>query len=123
MMSTAELGLAIAESLRYLGNINIPGDFSGNVDVKIPTDDIILLYEIFEQLIENNMSEILGIYVKLENSAGVILKMIVEGVNVVLDDDIKEKLFQAGIPVSVRYEDEISYVRFRLKKEVEEYAF
>ncbi len=118
LMSTVELGLAIAESLRYLGNVNIPSDYIGNGNIKISTDDVILLYEIFERLLEDNLSSLQAVYVKLEDSAGIILKVILEGIHAVLDEDTKESLFQAGIPVTIKYEDEISYVRFRLSKEV-----
>ncbi len=118
LMSTAELGMAIAESLRYLGNINIPTDYVGDGNVKIPTDDVILLYEVFEILVENSLSNLKAVYVKLEDSAGIVLKMTMEGVSAVLDEETKEKLFQAGIPVTIRHEDEISYIRFRLTKEV-----
>lgn len=118
MMSTAELGMAIAESLRYLGNADIPTDYVGNGNVKLPADDVILLYEIFEKLIENTLSDLKAVYVKIENAAGIILKITLEGVNVALSEDAKDKLFQAGIPVTIKYEDEISYIRFRLTKEV-----
>ena len=118
MMSTAELGMAIAESLRYLGNVEIPTDYVGNANVKIPTDDVILLYEIFEKLVENTLSNLNAVYVKLEDSAGIILKITLEGVSAALDEDAKDKLFQAGIPVTIKQEDENSYIRFRLTKEV-----
>jgi len=112
------LGMAIAESLRYLGNVNIPSAYVGNGDVKIPTDDAILLYEIFEGLVEENLSNLQAVYVKMEDASGMVLKITLEGVCVALDEEIKEKLFQAGIPVTIKHEDEISYVRFRLTKEV-----
>ncbi len=117
MMSSAELGMAIAESLRYLGNIGIPTDYVGDGNVKIPTSDVILLYEIFEKLVESALPDVKAVYVKIENSADSVLKLTLEGVSVVLDDNTKEKLFQVGIPVTVKYEDEISYIRFRLTKE------
>jgi len=117
-MSTAELGMAIAESLRYLGNVNIPTDYVGNGNVKIPTEDVILLYETFEILIENSLSDLKAVYVKLEDAAGIVLKITLEGVSAVFDEDTKEKLFQAGIPVTIKYEDEASYIRFRLTREV-----
>ena len=117
MMSTAELGMAIAESLRYLKNVDIPTDYIGNGSVKLPSDDVILIYEIFEKLIENTLSDLKAVYVKLENTAGMVLKITLEGVNAVLSEDAKDKLFQAGIPVTIKYEDEISYIRFRLTKE------
>ncbi len=122
MMSTAELGMAIAESLRYLGNADIPTDFAENGNVKIPADDVILLYEIFERLIENTLSDLKAVYVKLENSAGAVLKLTLEGVSAALSEEAKDKLFQAGIPVTIKYEDEVSYIRFRLTKGVKEYA-
>ncbi len=117
-MSTAELGMAIAESLRYLRNVDIPTDYVGNGDAKIPTDNVILLYEIFERLIENALSDLKAVYVKLENSAGIVLKITLEGVCAILREETKEKLFHSGIPVTVKYEDEISYIRFRLTREV-----
>jgi len=118
MMSTAELGMAIAESLRYLANVDIPTAYVGNVNVKIPTDDVILLYEIFEKLIENTLSDLKAVYVKLENSAGIVLKLTLEGVSAALSEETKEKLFQIGIPVTIKYEDDNSYIRFRLTREV-----
>ena len=118
MMSTAELGMAIGESLRYLGNMNIPSAYVGNVDVNIPTDNVVLLYEIFERLVEESLSSLKAVYVKVENSSGIILKIILEGASAVLDEETKDKLFQVGIPVTIKYEDEISYIRFRLTREV-----
>ena len=118
MMSIAELGMAIGESLRYLGNVDIPTAYMGNANAKIPTDDIILLYEIFENLVEHSLAKLQAVYVKLENSTGIILKITLEGVNAVLSENTKDKLFQAGIPVTIKYEDENSYIRFRLTKEV-----
>lgn len=118
MMSTAELGMAIAESLRYLGNVDIPSAYIGNANIKIPTDDVILLYEIFENFVENYLSSLQAVYVKLEESAGIVLKITLEGICAVLDEGAKEKLFRAGIPVTIKYEDEISYIRFRLTKGV-----
>ena len=122
MMSTAELGMAIAESLRYLGNADIPTDFAENGNVKIPANDVILLYEIFERLIEDTLSDLKAVYVKLENSAGAVLKLTLEGVSAALSEEAMDKLFQAGIPVTIKYEDEVSYIRFRLTKGVKEYA-
>lgn len=118
MMSTAELGMAVAESLRYLGNLDIPAAYVGNVDVKIPAEDVFLLYGIFEKLVEDALSDLKAVYVKLENSGGIIFKITLEGVNAVLSETTKEKLFQAGIPATIKYEDEISYLRFRLTREV-----
>jgi hypothetical protein len=118
MMSIAELGMAIGESLRYLGNVDIPTAYMGNANAKIPTDDIILLYEIFEKLVEHSLSKLQAVYVKLENSTGIILKITLEGVNATLSENTKDKLFQAGIPVTIKNEDENSYIRFRLTKEV-----
>jgi len=118
MLSTAELGMAIAESLRYLGNINIPCSYVGNGNVNIPAEDIILIYEIFESLIEYDLSQLQAVSVKMEDAVGIVLKITLEGVNAILNEDMKEMLFQRGIPATIRYEDEISYVRFRLTKEV-----
>ena len=117
-MSTAELGMAIAESLRYLGNINIPCAYVGKGDVRLPTDTVILLYKIFEGLVEANLPKLQAVYVKMEDTMGIVLKITLEGIRAVLDEDTKEKLFQAGIPVTIKYEEEISYVRFRLAREV-----
>jgi len=68
--------------------------------------------------VENTLSNLKAVYVKLEDSAGIILKITLEGVSAALDEDAKDKLFQAGIPVTIKQEDENSYIRFRLTKEV-----
>ena len=67
---------------------------------------------------EESLSSLKAVYVKVENSSGIILKIILEGVSAVLDEETKDKLFQVGIPVTIKYEDEISYIRFRLTREV-----
>ena len=118
MMNTAELGMAIAESLRYLGNINIPGDLVSDENVKISSRDAILLYEVFEKLLEDKLTELQAVYVKLETAAEVVLKITLEGIHVVFDEATNKKILEAGIPVAINYEDEVSYVRFRVKREV-----
>lgn len=118
MMSIAELGMAISESLRYLGNVNIPTDYDGNINVKIPTENVIILYEIFEKIVEDSLTSLKAVYVKLDNSLGVVLKLTMEGVSVVLDEDSKVRLKEADISVTIKYEDEITYIRFMLSKGV-----
>ena len=86
--------------------------------MKIPAEEVILLYETFEQLIESTLSNLKAVYVKLENAAGVVLKITLEGVSAVLGEDTKDKLFRAGIPVTIKHEDEASSIRFRLTKGV-----
>lgn len=117
-MNTTELGMAIAESLRYLGNINIPGDLISDENTKILTQDAILLYELFETLVEDKLTELQAVYVKLETAAEVVLKITLEGIHAVLDKVMSDKISEAGISVAINYEDEVSYVRFRVKREV-----
>lgn len=117
-MDVAELGMAASESLRYLTNTGIPGTYAGEAKGKIHTKAIILLYEILQKLIEESLPMLNGIYVKLEESDGMILKMALEGVEATLSEDIMDRLFLEGIPVTVKHEDHISYIRFRLTKEV-----
>ena len=110
--------MAVSESLRYLTNTGIPGTYAGEAKGKIHARAIILLYEILQTLIEESLAMLNGIYVKLEESDGMILKMALEGVEVTLSEDIMDRLFLEGIPVTVKHEDHISYIRFRLTKEV-----
>jgi len=117
-VSMAELGMSMAESLRYLTNLGIPSAYVGDVNVKISTRNVILLYEIFQHLIEDNLSDLQAMYVKIENLSGILMKFTMEGVNANLSEDEKEKLFQAGIPVTIKCEDDTSYIRLRLAKEV-----
>lgn len=118
VMDVEELGMAIGESLRYLTNTGIPGIYTGAATGKIQAKAIVLLYEILQKLIEESIPMLTGIYVKLEESDGMILKLILEGVEATLSEDTMDGLFREGIPVTVKHEDHISYIRFRLTKEV-----
>ena len=110
--------MAIAESLRYLGNMDIPTDYMGDAKTELSTEKIIWLYEIFERMIEEHLTDIRAVYVKLEDAADVIFKITLEGVTVALEKEVADKLSRAGISTVVEEEDGNSYVRFRMAREV-----
>jgi len=117
-LSCAELGMAIAEPLRYLTNIGIPTDYAVEGNAKIPTQKAILLYETFEKLIEDHLEYLKAVYVKLDHSEKVVLKIVLEGVIAALDENLLEKLSRAEIEPAVEVEDEVSYFSFRMIGEV-----
>lgn len=116
-VSSAELGMAIAESLRYLGNAGIPGDYMGSVDVKLQSQSVIVMYEIFEELLERYIEDLQAVYVTIVENENLLLKISFEGVSVVFGTEIIEKLDEFGIKFNLEREDEVSYMRFCFSKE------
>ena len=112
-LRTAELGMAIAEPLRYLANVGIPTDYLGSGNGKIEAENAILLYEILEELIEQNLTSLQAVYVRLEQVEKMTLKITMEGVRATLGTDAMKKLGHAGFDANITYEDGISYIGFR----------
>jgi len=117
-MNLAELGMAITESLRYLGHAGILGDYVGRVSKKIPAKSIILLYEVLEQLLEDYLGGLQAVSVKMEDEPKFALKMTLEGVQAILCEDVSRKLENNRFYANVSHEDGISYIRFGLIEEV-----
>lgn len=117
-MNLAELGMAITESLRYLGNAGVPSDYVGKVNEKIPAKSIILLYEVFEKVIEDQLDGLQAAYIKMEDEPEFTLKITLEGVQATLPEDVNRKLESNKFYAKVSHEDDISYFRFGLTGEV-----
>lgn len=119
-LSLAELGMAMAESLRYLGSAGIPGDYLGNAEQRVLARKVILLYEVFEKMIEDSLEVLRAVYVTTQAKDGEILvKMTLEGVEKDACAPWKTELEEAGILPAYELEDGVSYLRFRLGEEVD----
>lgn len=110
-MNSLELGMAIAESLRYLGNAGIPADYMGDVTGKLSSDVVLVIYENFEKLIELYIDELDAVYVRMSEDKGIIIKITFEGAEVFFSKSMKEKYEEYGIEADIEYEDDISYMR------------
>ena len=114
-MSLTELGLAIVESLRYLGNAGIPADFLGSVDQMIPSEKVILLYEAFERIIEDSLGDLRAVYVTTQSrEREILLKLTLEGSEKDLDEVWVKELAESGLRTAYEKEDGVSYVQILL---------
>ena len=117
-LSAAELGMAIAEPLRYLVNVGIPTDYLGSGNGKLEAENAILLYETFEELIEQNLAFLKAVYIRLKYEEKLTMKMTLEGVEATFSTDAMKKLDKAGFEVNLTYEDDISYISFHMAEGV-----
>ena len=114
----AELGMAIAESLRTLGNSGIPVDYVGGGRRQLSAQAALSAYETFEVLTEQHLNELSAVYVTLTNDAEeMLLKITIEGAELQMEKDLEERLEMAGIRRAIALEDGVSYVRLWMKKE------
>lgn len=113
----AELGMALAESLRYLGNAGIPGDYMGSPSAMLPAGAVLACYEAFEILTEQAFEQLSAVYATITESTGeILLKLTLEGVRTKISEELKENLGDNDIRVTAEIEDDVSYVRLMVPK-------
>ena len=115
-IEVGELSLSISEVLHYLNYNKVPCEFVGESEEKIKTNDALIIFEFFETLIEDNYSEIKGIFTNLSYSDKVNLKLIFECPNITISDNIKTKMKESNIVFEVKNEDEIAYINISIDK-------
>lgn len=116
-VSIGELGLAIAESLRYLNQYGLPGEMFITASSNVSAERTLACYEIFEKLIEENITSLKGVYVHLlEVDNQIRFKLTLEGANVFFSESIESKLRRTEIKLDVEYEDDVTYICFTFSK-------
>lgn len=103
-IDSAELYLAVQESLRYVSDMGIPAESSISESAMIDAQSLLKGYALFEQLLEQALPALRGVQVSLRRDA---LKCTFEGTALTLSD---------GSSASMTEEDGCSFVRIPLKK-------
>lgn len=116
LIEVGELGLSVAEVLRYLNYCGIPGEFVGGVDCTVSSVAALGVFEAFETLLEQNYASIEGVFVNLSVGEKVIFKTIFEGLSEPPSDEMLRRLVEVGVLVDVKREDGVTYCYFSMGK-------
>lgn len=113
----SELGMAVAETLRYLSRMNIVTQYqSSKKSVLISAKASLLIFECYKEIVLQNFSEIKGIYATIEEKDEIILKFVVEGVSLLPNEKTTKNLDEYTVRFSTEYEDDVSFLRFCIPK-------
>ncbi|MDO4961207.1 MAG: hypothetical protein Q4E57_05050 [Eubacteriales bacterium] len=102
-LSVHELALSVSESLNYLKFTGIPAVLSGSSDQKLDAKELIEIYSLFEQLLEESLLEVQGVFAVLSPEQGGFLHLTFEGVALKLPEKKQD--------ASLKLEDDCTYVR------------
>lgn len=116
MIAVGELKLSIAELLHYLNYYGVPGELVGEEKASISSESALALFETLELVIEDNLSSIKGIFIKLLVQEFVVLKLIVEEIKHPLSEQRIKELSKIGVMTEVTLEDDIAYITLKVKK-------
>ena len=116
-VSVNELGLSVTEVLRYLNRCGIPGELMNTAQGSISTEEALAVFEAFETLLENNLSDLTGAFVNLDTEGGrLIFRLTLENMRVEIPVSVTEKLMTCGIQSASEYEDNVGYISFVFPK-------
>ncbi len=113
-VEAGELGLSIAEVLRYLNFCGIPGECIVDAETYLPADAAIAVFEAFEELLEGGIPRLAGVFVNVSGQKSATIKMMLEGLCGPLPQGMAERLLQAGVHSGSTVEDNTLYVSFSL---------
>ncbi|WP_026499569.1 hypothetical protein [Butyrivibrio sp. WCD2001] len=117
-VSTAELCLAIRESMDYMGLKGISCELMEYMVEDMPSSFIIFTYDLFEKLMEDAWDSIHSCMVRLEKNERFEITIIFDSpVCTITQDWKKSELTEFGSRLSIRNEDDTFYVT--VSKEVE----
>lgn len=109
VVEAGELALAVSEVLRYLNYCTVPGELVNNAKCTINAAAALSVFEAFETLLENSITNLKGAFVNLsEQGNNVILKLTLENVT--------ESLPELEFITEQQQEDGVTYICFSLPK-------
>lgn len=115
-IETGELALSISEVLRYLNDCGIPGEIVNTAGCTVPADAALLVFEAFETLLEDNYTNLRGVFVNLSERDDVLLKLNFENLTEPIPIDITQRLSDANITSEVQREDDVTYICFSIPR-------
>ena len=122
ILSLKELYTAIAESCEYLKLCKVETMVSLVPDKLLPADIVILVYDFFENVVENHLEKLESVFVTLNFTDNELkLRLLVNGGEILLDENWRKKeLEQFGGKISLSSEDSDTLIVFCLKDIVKE---
>ncbi|MBQ9530899.1 MAG: hypothetical protein IJR70_02390 [Eubacterium sp.] len=112
-IETGEFALSVSEVLRYLNYCGIPSEFISNAQGIISADTALKTFEIFETLLESNLSVLKGTFVNLSTEE---LKITLENLNDTISNSTINELKSYGVQTRINSEDGVTYICFTLGK-------
>lgn len=117
VIEAGELGLSVAEVLRYLNFCGIPGECIYEARGTVRAEAALAAFEAFEALLEANEESLKGTVVNLGVEGDTILfKLTLENARQPLSAAAEQSLSDAGVVSRTEREDEVTYIRFILPK-------
>ena len=116
VIEVGELGLSLAEVLRYLNYCGVPGEYVGGAECAMPASAALAVFEAFEALLEVNHSCLAGVFVNLGARECVTCKVTLEGLTVPLAAPQIERLQAAGVTCCGEQEDGVTYLCFTMPR-------
>ena len=113
-LEIGELGLSFSEVLRYLNFAGIPGELFNTAEGSISAEAALAVFEAFGTLLEENLSFLRGVFIKLSLNENAICKLTLEKLRGSLSEEQKEALSHAGVNTEIIREDDITYIGFSL---------
>lgn len=116
-VSTGELGLSVAEVLRYLNLYGIPGELLNTAAGDVPSKPALAAFEAFEALLEAHLENLHGVCVHLSVRDGdLIFKLTLENMLTDRSDAIYGMLADTGVNMRLETEDNVGYFSFYFPK-------
>ena len=116
-IEVGELGISMAEVLRYLNYCGVPGEMVGGADCTVSAAAALSVFEAFETLLEAGVQTLEGVFINLSaNAETVLIKIIFEHLSTPLADGLTGQLAQAGVRSETQCEDNITYLSLAMPK-------
>lgn len=110
-VSAGELGISVAEILRYLNMYGVPGELLNTAEGNAPAGEVFAAFEAFELLLECNLEDLRGVFVKLDTQKNrLIFKLTLENMLTRVPESVRGKLTAAGIQTAEEYEDNTGFI-------------
>ena len=112
-INVGELGLSVAELLRYLNLYGISGEYMNTAVGEISSDKALVIFEAMENLVEKYIEKLKGVYVILSMQDNQpIVKVTLENISADSVESFEVLLGRAGVQMLCEYEDEVGYFSF-----------
>ncbi len=113
-VEAGELGLSVAEVLRYLNVAGIPGELLNTASGSVPAEAALAVFEAFGMLLGADLTALRGVFVNLSSHETVVCKLTMENLTAALPEDLERKLADVGIQTERFEEDGVTYLTFTL---------
>lgn len=112
-INVGELGLSVAELLRYLNLYGISGEYMNTAVGEISSDKALVIFEAMENFVEKYIEKLKGVYVILSMQDNQpIVKVTLENISADSVESFEVLLGRAGVQMLCEYEDEVGYFSF-----------